>query len=91
MLRFPSYGEVADLGGPGPSLGRLYAEGNAYIRANASWASMAATTRVSVVAAPPAQADEGEAHSGVDASSPDGGDAALVQPVAARIRPLSAV
>ena len=37
VLRFPSYGELSDMGGPGPSLGRLYEEGNAYIRRHAEW------------------------------------------------------
>jgi hypothetical protein len=31
--RFPSFGELSDYGGNGPSLGRLYAEGNGYVRA----------------------------------------------------------
>ena len=48
VLSFPSFGELADLGGPGPSLGLLYERGNAYIRANQSWASMAQATRVQV-------------------------------------------
>ena len=43
---FPSFGELRDLGGPGPSLGLLYQDGNAYIEANKSWASMARTTHV---------------------------------------------
>lgn len=46
VLDFPSFGEVADLGGPGPSLERLYKEGNPYIEANHSWDSMAKTTQV---------------------------------------------
>ena len=48
VLRFPSFGELADLGGTGPSLGLLYEHGNAYIKANASWASMAQASRVRV-------------------------------------------
>ena len=35
-------------GGPGPSLGMLYQDGNAYIEANPEWASMAQTAAVSV-------------------------------------------
>ena len=50
IQRFPSYGELVDFGGPGPSLGRLYAEGNAYIEANPEWAAMAKTSRVRVLA-----------------------------------------
>jgi len=46
VLRFPSYGELSDMGGPGPSLGRLYEEGNAYIRRHAEWRGMARTTHV---------------------------------------------
>jgi cyclophilin family peptidyl-prolyl cis-trans isomerase len=49
VLAFPSYGEVAELGGPGPSLGLLYEQGNLYIEANASWADMAITERVQIV------------------------------------------
>ena len=45
---FPSFGEVADLGGPGPSLGLLYERGNAYIRANRSWRAMAITEAAAV-------------------------------------------
>ena len=49
VLRFPSFGEVAELGGDGPSLGRLYGEGNAYIESNPDWkASMALTGTVEV-------------------------------------------
>ena len=50
--RFPSFGELSDLGGPGPSLGLLYERGNAYIRANASWDTMAITSRVETVPPP---------------------------------------
>ena len=47
VLRFPSFGELSDLGGPGPSLGRLYEEGNAYIHRHAQWRrGMAQTTHV---------------------------------------------
>jgi len=48
VLRFPSFGELADLGGSGPSLGMLYERGNSYIRANASWVSMALTSQVGI-------------------------------------------
>jgi len=48
VLRFPSFGEVADLGGPGPSLGLLYERGNPYIEANASWSTMAKSSTVEV-------------------------------------------
>ena len=41
VLAFPSFGELAELGGPGPSLGLLYQDGNAYIEANPKWAKMA--------------------------------------------------
>jgi cyclophilin family peptidyl-prolyl cis-trans isomerase len=50
VLNFPSFGEVAELGGPGPSLGLLYQDGNRYIRANAAWDGMAITRRVQLVA-----------------------------------------
>eukprot|EP00980_Cylindrotheca_fusiformis_P001915 scaffold437_cov111-Cylindrotheca_fusiformis.AAC.13 len=39
VLKFRSFGEVSELGGPGPSLGKLYEEGNAYIESNETWAS----------------------------------------------------
>jgi len=49
VLQFPSFGEVADMGGTGPSLGLLYQEGNSYIEANPVWDdSMAITSTVSV-------------------------------------------
>jgi hypothetical protein len=48
VLRFPSLGEVAELGGDGPSLGRLYEEGNAYIESNPEWSAMAKTGIVEV-------------------------------------------
>jgi hypothetical protein len=51
ILKFPSYGEMADLGGPGPSLGMLYQYGNSYIQANKSWDAMAETSRVHVATA----------------------------------------
>ena len=38
VLRFPSFGELSELGGSGPSLGRLYEEGNAYIVSSEDWA-----------------------------------------------------
>ena len=34
---FPSFGELAELGGAGPSLGRLYEAGNSYISQHAAW------------------------------------------------------
>lgn len=37
VLRFPSFGELSDLGGSGPSLGRLYEEGNSYITGSPEW------------------------------------------------------
>ena len=48
VLRFPSYGEVADLGGPGPSLGLLYERGNEYIEQNSAWHAMAKSAEVYV-------------------------------------------
>jgi cyclophilin family peptidyl-prolyl cis-trans isomerase len=49
VLEFPSFGEVAELGGDGPSLGKLYEDGNAYIESNPDWkASMAVTGIVEV-------------------------------------------
>jgi cyclophilin family peptidyl-prolyl cis-trans isomerase len=49
VLKFPSFGEVAELGGPGPSLGMLYEQGNSYIESNEEWASsMAKVDRVRV-------------------------------------------
>lgn len=49
VLKFPSFGEVSELGGNGPSLGKLYEEGNAYIESNEEWKkSMAVTTTVEV-------------------------------------------
>jgi len=52
VLRLPSFGELAELGGPGPSLGRLYAEGNRYIESNASWSAMGKASSVRVSAKP---------------------------------------
>jgi peptidyl-prolyl cis-trans isomerase A (cyclophilin A) len=49
VLRFPSFGEVQELGGPGPSINELYAQGNAYIEANESWSTMAETSTVRVI------------------------------------------
>lgn len=48
--QFPSFGEVSELGGSGPSLGMLYQDGNAYImETNSTWAnSMAITGNVFV-------------------------------------------
>ena len=49
VLEFPSFGEVAELGGDGPSLGHLYEDGNDYIKSNPDWkASMAVTGIVEV-------------------------------------------
>ena len=48
VLRFPSFGELAELGGSGPSLGRLYAEGNEYIARTSAWRGMARTNVVQV-------------------------------------------
>ena len=48
VRRFPSFGELADLGGPGPSLGLLYEFGNAYMAANRSWERMAQVSQVLV-------------------------------------------
>jgi peptidyl-prolyl cis-trans isomerase A (cyclophilin A) len=51
VLKFPSFGECSDVGGTGPSLGRLYEEGNSYIEADNDWnATMAKTLRVDVCA-----------------------------------------
>ena len=46
---FPAFGELADMGGTGPSLGMLYEQGNSYIEANPLWNSMGKTTRVHLV------------------------------------------
>ena len=49
VLEFPSFGEVAELGGDGPSLGHLYEDGNDYIESNPDWkAAMAVTGIVEV-------------------------------------------
>ncbi|CAJ1968563.1 unnamed protein product [Cylindrotheca closterium] len=49
VVKFPSFGEVSDLGGPGPSLGLLYEQGNAYIESNSEWKSeMAKVERVTI-------------------------------------------
>ena len=49
VLKFPSFGEVQELGGNGVSLGLLYEYGNSYIESNPIWnASMAMTSTVSV-------------------------------------------
>lgn len=52
VMQFPSFGEVKELGGSGVSLDRLYAEGNAYIRANSSWDPMALTSQAILCEAP---------------------------------------
>ena len=49
VLKFPSFGECSDLGGPGPSISKLYAEGNSYIQANSSWDNMAMTSNVRLI------------------------------------------
>lgn len=51
VLAFPSYGEVAELDGPGPSLRRLYAEGNAYVRSEPRFDAMALTSRARLLLA----------------------------------------
>jgi cyclophilin family peptidyl-prolyl cis-trans isomerase len=51
VLAFPSFGEVEELGGSGPSLDKLYAQGNAYIESNQEWATMAETSVVRVACA----------------------------------------
>ena len=48
VLSFPSFGEVREFGGEGVSLGLLYELGNAYIRANTSWAKMAKTSSLNL-------------------------------------------
>jgi len=48
VVKFPSFGEVAELGGTGPSLGQLYEQGNSYIEARQEWSSMAKVERVTV-------------------------------------------
>lgn len=51
LLDFPSFGEVAELGGSGPSLGTLYEKGNSYIESNEEWkSSMAQVESVRVCA-----------------------------------------
>lgn len=49
ILQFPSFGEVSELGGNGPSINQLYAQGNSYIEANESWSTMAETSVVSII------------------------------------------
>ncbi len=46
VTKFPSFGEVSELGGDGPSLGKLYEEGNAYIESNPGWKQSMAITGV---------------------------------------------
>lgn len=49
VTKFPSFGEVSDLGGHGPSLGKLYELGNSYIESNEEWSTtMAKTGRVDI-------------------------------------------
>ena len=53
VVSFPSFGEVQELGGPGPSISKLYSEGNSYIESNPVWSSMAMTTAVRVSCSSP--------------------------------------
>ena len=46
VLKFPSFGEISELGGDGPSLGKLYEDGNAYIESNSDWKESMALTGV---------------------------------------------
>ena len=48
-MNFPTFGELAELGGPGPSLGKLYQFGNDYIQSNRAYDGMAKSGRVEVV------------------------------------------
>mmetsp|Transcript_22371 Transcript_22371/g.62310 ORF Transcript_22371/g.62310 Transcript_22371/m.62310 type:complete len:387 (+) Transcript_22371:74-1234(+) len=62
VLDFPSFGEVEELGGTGPSLGHLYQDGNSYIESHPDWkASMAVTSTVSVCTAAGTTDNEQEA------------------------------
>jgi len=70
ILSFPSFGEVEELGGPGPSLSKLYSEGNAYIEANSKWASMAQTSRVRVSCSSQSAATSSPPSSAAEARSP---------------------
>lgn len=59
ILKFPSFGEVQELGGNGVSLGMLYEYGNSYIESNPIWnASMAITSTVSVCSNDSSDADD---------------------------------
>jgi cyclophilin family peptidyl-prolyl cis-trans isomerase len=46
VSQFPSFGELQELHGSGPSLNRLYNEGNPYIESNTEWISMGKTNQV---------------------------------------------
>lgn len=48
LKKFPSAGEITELGGTGVSLNKLYAEGNSYISTNPHWSDMAISGAVSV-------------------------------------------
>jgi hypothetical protein len=61
ILKFPSFGEVQELGGNGVSLGMLYEYGNSYIESNPIWnASMAITSTVSVCSNDSSDADDND-------------------------------
>lgn len=68
VLRFPSFGELSELGGPGPSLDRLYAEGNTYIESNSSWSKMAKSHAVRVHEG--VEAGDSQGHSAAAAAGP---------------------
>ena len=68
VLRFPSFGELSELGGPGPSLDRLYAEGNTYIESNSSWSKMAKSHAVRVHKG--VEAGDSQGHSAAAAAGP---------------------
>jgi hypothetical protein len=40
ILKFPSFGELQELGGQGPSLDRLYLQVNSYIEENILWSQL---------------------------------------------------
>ena len=48
VLKFPTVGELTELGGSGVSLTKLYEEGNSYITQNPSWSDLAISSDVSV-------------------------------------------
>jgi cyclophilin family peptidyl-prolyl cis-trans isomerase len=73
VLKFPSFGEVSELGGDGPSLGLLYQYGNIYIESNinSTWNdTMAITSTVSICT----DTDTDSARSGSSSSSSSGYD-----------------